>query len=423
MSSVLFLTQTHTPWGGMEWWVEEFGAWLQNRGWDVHAALAKGARFSDPAPYKRLHPSLPTVIMDASVGTESARVRAVLGAIEKTRPDIVIPVGIGASYAAMRESKRGVRFVVPVLSYFPDTLANIIDNADIVDAAVANARLLLRFLQPHLGDRAHYVLQGVKPPLKYARSNSPKLRAGFVGRLEQASKRVFDLIDLPLGDDIELHIWGDGPDRDALQRALPHTIFHGFADKARLYEEAYPNLDVLLLMSEAEGSPNVVWEAMHHGVVPVVSRFLGIEAEGVLRSESNSMIFDVGDMQTAAAYLQRLQNDRELLARLSQQARKDMTEWTDTRMHEGWTAVLEQVLEREPLTPRARNVEQSPAGRLDRLFPSFADRVRAITGRRFPHRSGWEEWPGSEPVSAERAESIAMEVRRLQDLGATPAPE
>ena len=44
MSSVLFLTQTHTPWGGMEWWVEEFGAWLQNRGWDVHAALAKGAR-------------------------------------------------------------------------------------------------------------------------------------------------------------------------------------------------------------------------------------------------------------------------------------------------------------------------------------------------------------------------------------------
>jgi len=413
MSSVLFLTQTHTPWGGMEWWVEELGVWLLNRGWTVHTALAKGARYSDPGPYRELHPALPAVVMDASVGTESARVRAVLDAIEKTRPDIVIPVGIGASYAAMREAKRGIRFVVPVLSYFADTLANIIDNADIVDAAVANARLLHRFLQPHLGDRAHYVLQGVKPPATHSRSTSPRLRAGFVGRLEQASKRVFDLIDLPLGDDIELHVWGDGPDRDALQRALPRATFHGFADKQRLYEEAYPNLDVLLLFSEAEGSPNVVWEAMHHGVVPVVSRFLGIEAEGVLRSEINSMIFDVGDMQSAAAHLRRLQNDRDLLARLSRQAQNGMADWTDTRMHEGWTAVLEQVLAREPLAPRERNVEQAPAGRLDRLFPSFADRVRAGTGRRFPHKSGWEEWPGSEPVSAERAASIAAEVRRL----------
>jgi len=152
---------------------------------------------------------------------------------------------------------------------------------------------------------------------------------------------------------------------------------------------------------------------MHHGVVPVVSRFLGIEAEGVLRSEINSMIFDIGDMQSAAAHLRRLQNDRALLARLSRQAQSDMADWTDTRMHEGWTAVLEQVLAREPLTPRARNVEQAPAGRLDRLFPSFSDRVRAITGRRFPHNSGWEEWPGSEPVTAERAASIAAEVRRL----------
>jgi len=413
MSSVLFLTQTHTPWGGMEWWVEEFGAWLQNRGWRVHAALAKGARYSDPMSYRRLHPALPVVIMDASVGTESARVRAVLGAIERTRPDIVIPVGIGASYTAMRQAKGGIRFVVPVFSYFTDTLANILDNADIVDAAVANARLLQRFLQLHIGERAHYVLQGVKPPVTNKRSSSPKLRAGFVGRIEQASKRVLDLAGLTIDNDVELHIWGDGPDRAALENALPRAVFHGFASKERLYEEAYPNLDVLLLFSETEGSPNVVWEAMHHGVVPVVSRFLGIEAEGVLKSGINSMIFNIGDVEAAAADLRQLQNDRALLGQLSRQAQSDMADWTDERMHEGWTRVLENVLAREPLAPRNRAIETPQAGRLDRLFPSFADRVRAITGRRFPHKSGWEEWPGSIPVSAERAAAIAADIRRL----------
>jgi glycosyltransferase involved in cell wall biosynthesis len=416
MSSVLFLLQTHTPWGGMEWWAEEFGAWLQQRGWMVHAALAKGARYSDPKPYRKMHPTIPSVIMDASVGTESARVRAVVKAIEKTGPDIVIPVGIGASYAAVRQLKAtrpGLRFVVPVLSYFTGTLANVVDNADIVDAAVANARLLHRFLERHIGTRAHYVLQGVKAPSRHDRSVSTKLRAGFVGRIEQSSKRVLDLSALPPDDDIELHVWGDGPDRAALQQALPRAAFHGFASKERLYAAAYPSLDVLLLFSETEGSPNVVWEAMHHGVVPVVSRFLGIEAEGVLQSGVNSMIFDVGEVQSAAAHLRRLHEDRELLARLSAQARRDMAGWTDARMHEEWTSVLAGVLQREPLAPPSLAIEKPAAGRLDRLFPSLSDRLRALTGRKFPHRSGWEEWPGSVPTSGERAAAIAAEIRQL----------
>ena len=410
MSSILFLAQSHTPWGGMEWWVDEFGSWLQDRGWRVHVGLAKGARFSDPAPYRRLHPRLPYVIMDASVGTESSRVRAVMHAIEKTKPDIVIPIGIGASYAAVRQIGRPVRFVVPVLSYFEGTLANVIDNADIVDAAVANARLLHRFLQLHL-PHAEYVIQGVKPPSTLSRTASATLRAGFVGRLEQASKRIFDMIDLSF--DGELHVWGDGPDRAALERALPRATFHGFASKERLYAEAYPNLDVLLLFSETEGSPNVVWEAMHHGVVPVTSRFLGLEAEGVLQHERNALLFDVGDMQAAAAHLRRLQTDRDLLARLSANARAAMHDWTDTRMHEEWTRVLENVLGRAPRAPRASARTTQPAGRLDRIAPSLADRLRAITGRRFPHQSGWDEWPGSEPVSAERTAAIAAEVRAL----------
>jgi hypothetical protein len=90
-----------------------------------------------------------------------------------------------------------------------------------------------------------------------------------------------------------------------------------------------------------------------------------------------------------------------------------MRDWTDTRMHEEWTRVLENVLARDPLTPRDAVIETPAAGRLDRLFPAFADQVRAITGRRFPHNSGWDEWPGSVPVSAERAAAIATEIREL----------
>jgi len=97
----------------------------------------------------------------------------------------------------------------------------------------------------------------------------------------------------------ELHLVGDGPDRPALQTAfeqdglLQNIKFWGWLDPEAVKERLL-ELDALVLMSDCEGLPLALLEAMAHGVVPVISRIgpkhlvlvkiLGVE-DGGLRAD------------------------------------------------------------------------------------------------------------------------------------------
>src|SRR2546421_10039612 len=89
-----------------------------------------------------------------------------------------------------------------------------------------------------------------------------------------------------------------------------------------LYTSVLPAIDVLVLFSTAEAGPQVVFQAMHYGVVPVVSRYRGARAEGLLRDGENALMFDVGDAETAAAHVERLANDPALFERLAKAAER-----------------------------------------------------------------------------------------------------
>ena len=52
-------------------------------------------------------------------------------------------------------------------------------------------------------------------------------------------------------------------------------------------------MDALVVFSEAEAGPIVAWEAMIHGVVPIVSDFIGRAEENVIRD----VVFPVGDVE------------------------------------------------------------------------------------------------------------------------------
>jgi len=58
----------------------------------------------------------------------------------------------------------------------------------------------------------------------------------------------------------------------------------GAMRRSDLYRTIYPRLDALVLPSAllSEGLPNAPMEAMIHGVVPVVSDFLGLREQGLL---------------------------------------------------------------------------------------------------------------------------------------------
>jgi glycosyltransferase involved in cell wall biosynthesis len=414
MRRLMFLTQTHTVWGGMEWWVHHLAQRMLDRSWEVYAGLAQGARFSDPHAYAAAHPHLRPVIMDARVGTESARVRAVVRALRQVRPDVVIPVGIGAAFEAIRAVESV--FIVPVLSLHEGWLSNVIESQDVIDLTVPNSRLLEKVLAGLDVQRLRYIRQGT-PRATVARSpRTQRLRAGIVSRLEEGSKRVLDLVGVAerIGPEIELLVVGDGPDRDALEAQLRgRAQFHGYMPTERLYREVYPNLDVLLFFSPAEGSPNGIYEAMQNGVVPVSSRFAGWDFEKILRDGENALLFDVGDVDRAAQQLHVLAENREVLDRMSIAARRCIMSYTDEDMYDAWIDAIESTTRH---TRRGGPRRMQPAGRLERVGvpAAAADAIRRLLGVRFPHGSGWEEWPGSQQANQATTERVTRELAAIE---------
>jgi glycosyltransferase involved in cell wall biosynthesis len=435
MMRVLFLTQTHNVWGGMEQWLHNFTAWLQrNTDWDVRVGMARGRTFNDPGRYRREHPHMRPVLLDARAGTHSSRVRTVVRAIDSIQPDVVVPIGSAVAFPALARAKakgRDVRFVVPVRGLAPQLFVNIRDYFPIVDAVVGVSRLIERYFleTTHDHERIVYVRHGSPLPpdrSREIRSSTTPLRVAFVGRLDPdpAVKRVLDLIPFArvlerLNAAVELHLYGDGPAEDELRRELAGVslpvVFHGHVPQELLLSSEYRRLDVLLLFSAIEGSPNAVCEAMARGVVPVIARYLGAAGERFVIDDVNGYTFRVGEVETAARLVGRIARDGALLACLSAAAFDAVDD--AERMHRDWLAVLERVLRQPGHRADLTALDPSqPAGRLDRFLPtSLADGLRVAFGRGFRHPDGWAEWPGTLPVAGERTDEVLRDLRRIDN--------
>lgn len=98
----------------------------------------------------------------------------------------------------------------------------------------------------------------------------------YVGRVEYNQKHTYRLLDVwkmvwPYQQDWNLTIVGDGPDladlkRRAVSMGLENISFEGFQSPLNYYKRA----KILLLLSEYEGFPLVIGEAMSQGAVPVI---------------------------------------------------------------------------------------------------------------------------------------------------------
>jgi glycosyltransferase involved in cell wall biosynthesis len=161
------------------------------------------------------------------------------------------------------------------------------------------------------------------------REKDQALRLGYVGRLVQSQKRVMELAPLALelkrrNVHFELHLIGDGPERHALQTALEqngvmqNVKFWGWLGPEAVQERLL-ELDVLLLMSDCEGLPLALLEAMAHGVVPVVTNLESGNAE-VIRNEENGFLITVGDIPAFADRIDRLAADPILVSKIKQAA-------------------------------------------------------------------------------------------------------
>lgn len=143
---------------------------------------------------------------------------------------------------------------------------------------------------------------------------SERLRLLFVGRFHEQKNLRFlleQIVRLPAGA-IEVHLVGDGPQREEL-RALAQQlgfatqiIWHGWLSRTALLA-VYQSADFLVNPSFYEGMPNVVLEAMACGL-PVVASNLPGNNELVVNGETGFLFELHGNPDEFSAVLNRLRD-------------------------------------------------------------------------------------------------------------------
>ena len=161
------------------------------------------------------------------------------------------------------------------------------------------------------------------------RESRQPINIAYIGRIVQQQKRVLDLVPLAVdlkrrGVLFQLHIIGDGSERAQLSGRLAATDaaecvrFWGWLSGKQI-KDLLPEMDVFLLMSEYEGLPVALLEAMGHGLAPVVSRIASGNTE-LIRDEENGFLVEVGDIDGFVGRLERLADDGSLLRNIQKAA-------------------------------------------------------------------------------------------------------
>jgi glycosyltransferase involved in cell wall biosynthesis len=403
MPRLFICTPTASLQGGVERILESLALHLPSRGFEVQFGLAHGARFHDPEAFLRAYPSMRGVFIDGTSGTMYGRRKALRRAIEENRPDIVLIARMFDAYPVCAELKRRgfpIRLAVTVQAYEANYFVDLARYAEFVDVCVTSGELIASAVGKFTslpGDRIRSIAGGVAPAKRPRIPHSDRLRIGYAGRLEQVQKRI---LDLPLlaaelerrGIAFQLTIAGGGSLAEELKRQLPQARHLGWLSTNELYERVYPKLDVLVHFAEWEGVTIAPREAMAHGVVPVISRFPGLEIEGQFVAGENALTFPVGNIEAAADAIERLDHDRELLERLSRAA---LVSQLGIRSEQGaidaWADAFRLALQH----PARIGNELPPAprdeGLLSILPAPLAEIVRRMRGSQITSAGG--EWP------------------------------
>lgn len=411
MPSLLFCSQSAYTGGGVEEWLWSLARGLGGRGWKVRVALAEGRRHHAPTRYLARYPYADVSRLRAPLGLQEERFLAVTRVLRKIKPDIVMPVQLAdvlyaAAWLKRRRGPVAPRLAACLHGQFSDVLADLAVCGGDVDLAASVSRQGLAALEARC--RLHapvavHIPAGVPAPGAPRVHAGDVLHLGYVGRLEQAEKRIRDLplLVAALQDcrRVRFHVAGSGPEEPFLREALAapaaegRVVFHGELAREELYRDLYPLLDGLVVFSAAEGGPRAAWEALAHGAVPVVSDFTGRREEGVLRADENCLVFPVGDIAAAAACARRLLNP-EFRDSLAAAARRLPPAYTEEESIDRWDRELRAMLERPARIGSAPLPRMVSPGRLAVPFSvRMSYGLRRVFGRPPEPAGPGDEWP------------------------------
>jgi glycosyltransferase involved in cell wall biosynthesis len=354
-------TLTTPPTGGAQTFLVTLAEALARKSWKVSVVTEQGP---ERAIVESLRQVGAQVIENLWKPAQLPEERAadLAGWINARQPDVyVVSISPDAAWLALPLLRTTIATVSIAHNDVAAFFAPVAHYQALIDCAVGVSEEIHRKLMIDCGvppERARHIPYGIHPlasdELASRCETSPNqggpLRIGYVGRLEQPQKRVMDFV--PLAHELErrevefeLHVIGDGVDRARLEqefkRQSPKAAvkFWGWLSpgevKKRLLE-----LDVFLLMSDCEGLPVALLEAMGHGLAPVVSRIASGNVQLVTDGE-NGFIAAPGDISAFADRLAILAHDDQLLRSIKSCAWQTSREYSVERMVERYVACFD----------------------------------------------------------------------------------
>jgi glycosyltransferase involved in cell wall biosynthesis len=205
---------------------------------------------------------------------------------------------------------------------------------------------------------------GVPVPEKLTRDyQTNPLRIMYAGRLAQPQKRVGDFVPLvrhlrALRVPFVFDIVGDGDELQPLQQAMEqkcasaHVRFYGRRSFQEV-ERMWTKHDIVVQVSDFEGTSISMLEAMAHGVVPVVTS-AGSGVNGVIRHKKDGFVVPVGDMRCMARTIAMLAKKPSLLSSVGRAARGSAQKYSLGLYRERFTQLLDRIVAADRNIERAR---------------------------------------------------------------------
>ncbi len=417
MPRLLIISRSHNPLGGADRIIADLCRGLPSRGWDTILGLTRGATFDDPDAYRRVHQDLHTVDIDGTQGTRAARLKSLNAVIEQTVPDIVLSMRVFDAWDSVARRKSAnpttaPRLAVGVRAYEAAYISDVRRCQENIDLCATSGNLISQACRTIGGmeaERVESIGGGVNPPRTVPQRRNPTspIRLLYAGRLEQHQKRALDLIALTrclIAAEVpfRLDVCGAGPEESLIAAELKPQIdeglvaMHGWVDQEALYDRFYPNADCFVHFAAWEGITISPREAMAHGVVPVISEFTGLHAEGQFREGINSLTFPVGRPDIAVKRIAQLLSTAGLMSRLSQAAMESQTgRYSFSGAIDAWRGAFEKCLSLPPKVGSFPQVPDCLDGRLSRWrVPNSLQLLgRRLLNKSVRHNSPGSEWP------------------------------
>ena len=337
-------------------------AWVE-RGWDVELliTLAKSAdeQFFEVDPrvkVQRLDLYRPSRGLREAIPANIRRVRTLRRAIRASRPDAVLAFTLETNVLTILASL-GLRVPVVVEEHIFSSWPPLATRwrllrlltYPLASSVVALTPSALATLGPARGRRGRVVPNPVlaPPSSTVAPADPPVIVA--MGRL--VPQKGFDmLLDAfaPVAarhPEWSLEIWGEGPDRQQLERRRDEL---GLASRVRfpgITPEAGDVLrraSIFALSSRREGFPMVLGEAMASGV-PCVSFDCPSGPRELIRDGIDGLLIPPNDVDAFSAALDRLVVDRDLAERLASKAPEVIERFSLETILEQWSAIFREV--------------------------------------------------------------------------------